>query len=78
MFVITFYSYKGGVGRTMSLVNVASELSKRGRKVLVIDFDLEAPGIPSFREFSVSESRIGIVDYVSQYIETSVAPDKFF
>lgn len=75
MFVITFYSYKGGVGRTMSLVNVASELSKRGRKVLVIDFDLEAPGIPSFRQFSASESCIGVVDYVSQYIETSVAPD---
>ncbi|GAA2848779.1 cellulose biosynthesis protein BcsQ [Aminobacter aminovorans] len=75
MFVITFYSYKGGVGRTMSLVNVASELSQRGRKVLVIDFDLEAPGIPSFRQFTASESRVGIVDYVSQYIETSAAPD---
>ncbi|MVA80523.1 AAA family ATPase [Agrobacterium vitis] len=75
MFVITFYSYKGGVGRTMSLVNVASELSKRGRKVLVIDFDLEAPGIPSFHQFSASDARLGIVDYVSQYIETSVAPD---
>lgn len=75
MFVITFYSYKGGVGRTMSLVNVASELSKRGRKVLVIDFDLEAPGIPSFQQFSASESCIGVVDYVSQYIETTVAPD---
>ncbi|MBB4120727.1 KGGVGR-motif variant AAA ATPase [Martelella radicis] len=75
MFVITFYSYKGGVGRTMSLVNVASELAKRGRKVLVIDFDLEAPGIPSFEQFSASESRKGIVDYVSEYMETSVAPD---
>ena len=39
---ITFYSYKGGVGRTMALVNVAAELAKRGRKVLIVDFDLEA------------------------------------
>lgn len=75
MFIITFYSYKGGVGRTMSLVNVACELSQRGRKVLLVDFDLEAPGIPSFQQFSAADERIGIVDYVSQYIETSNAPD---
>ena len=41
MFVTTFYSYKGGVGRTMALANVASELSRRGETVLVADFDLE-------------------------------------
>jgi MinD-like ATPase involved in chromosome partitioning or flagellar assembly len=74
MFFITFYSYKGGVGRTMSLVNVAAELSQRGRKVLIVDFDLEAPGIPSFQPFATSESRPGIVDFVTQYINTSVAP----
>ncbi|ANL68581.1 tetratricopeptide repeat-containing protein (plasmid) [Rhizobium phaseoli] len=75
MFTITFYSYKGGVGRTMALVNVAAELARRGRKVLIIDFDLEAPGIPSFEPFALSDRRVGIVDYVNQYIETAVAPD---
>ena len=29
MYVITFYSFKGGVGRTMALVNVAAELARR-------------------------------------------------
>jgi cellulose biosynthesis protein BcsQ len=43
MYTITFYSFKGGVGRTMALVNVAAELAKMGRKVLVVDFDLDAP-----------------------------------
>ncbi|MBY5783875.1 AAA family ATPase [Rhizobium leguminosarum] len=75
MFTITFYSYKGGVGRTMALVNVAAELARRGRKVLIIDFDLEAPGIPSFEPFAASDRRVGIVDYVSEYIGTAVAPD---
>jgi len=42
LYVITFYSFKGGVGRTMALVNTAAELARRGRKVLVVDFDLEA------------------------------------
>ena len=43
--VITFYSYKGGVGRTMALANAAVLLSQWGYKTLVIDWDLEAPGL---------------------------------
>lgn len=45
--VITFYSYKGGTGRTMALANTASLLAKRDAtaKVLMIDWDLEAPGL---------------------------------
>lgn len=39
-----FYSYKGGVGRSMALAHCAAELARRGRKVLIIDLDLEAPG----------------------------------
>lgn len=51
--IISFYSYKGGVGRSMALANVATLLAHRGRRVLVVDFDLEAPGLhryflPSF------------------------------
>jgi cellulose biosynthesis protein BcsQ len=43
--VITFYSYKGGVGRSMALANVATLLAQRGKRVLALDFDLEAPGL---------------------------------
>lgn len=43
--VITFYSYKGGVGRTMALTNVATLLAKWGYKTLIVDWDLEAPGL---------------------------------
>lgn len=45
--IITFYSYKGGTGRTMALANVATLLSEKNR-VLVIDWDLEAPGLHYF------------------------------
>jgi MinD-like ATPase involved in chromosome partitioning or flagellar assembly len=45
MKVITFYSYKGGVGRTLAASNFAVYLAKLGLKTVVIDFDLEAPGI---------------------------------
>jgi CobQ/CobB/MinD/ParA nucleotide binding domain len=39
-----FYSFKGGVGRSMALAHCAVEWAKRGRKVLIVDLDLEAPG----------------------------------
>lgn len=42
--LIGFYSYKGGVGRSMALAHCAVELARRGRKVLIVDLDLEAPG----------------------------------
>jgi hypothetical protein len=46
--IITFYSYKGGVGRTMALVNTAHVLARDGWRVLMVDFDLEAPGMTHF------------------------------
>ena len=42
--VVTFYSYKGGTGRTMALANTACVLTEFERAsadgVLVIDWDL--------------------------------------
>jgi cellulose biosynthesis protein BcsQ len=46
--VVTFYSYKGGTGRSMALSNVAVLLAQSGKKVLMIDWDLEAPGLPKY------------------------------
>ena len=50
--IITFYSYKGGVGRSMALMNVAYTLASWGRHVLMIDMDLEAPGVSGFLQRS--------------------------
>ena len=74
MYITTFYSFKGGVGRTMALLNCATELAQRGRRVLLVDFDLEAPGIPTFEGFSEAKHIPGIVDYVCDYLATGVAP----
>ena len=43
-----FYSHKGGVGRTTTAVNTAYQLSKKGKKVCIIDLDIEAPGLTLF------------------------------
>ncbi|SHM71783.1 FxSxx-COOH system tetratricopeptide repeat protein [Cryptosporangium aurantiacum] len=43
--VVTFYSFKGGTGRTMALANVAWILAANGKRVLAVDWDLESPGL---------------------------------
>lgn len=43
--IVTFYSYKGGTGRSMALANAAWILASNGYQVLAVDWDLEAPGL---------------------------------
>jgi MinD-like ATPase involved in chromosome partitioning or flagellar assembly len=75
MYVVTFYSFKGGVGRSMALVNVGYQLAKSGRTVLLVDFDLEAPGLPTFNLQQPPRFPNGIVDYVQEYLATGQAPN---
>ena len=69
--IFTFYSYKGGVGRSMALAEVAERLASRGLKVLAIDFDLEAPGLERYF-FDAERSRSargepGLIDLIQTY-----------
>jgi len=71
--ILTFYSYKGGVGRSMGLANIAALLSKWRRKVLIIDWDLEAPGIESYFEnyaqiSAVRKEKVGVIDLVHSFV----------
>jgi len=43
--VTTFYSFKGGLGRTLLLAWTARALVAKGKKVVALDLDLEAPGL---------------------------------
>ncbi len=45
METVAFYSYKGGVGRTLLVANTAQFLALSGRRVVVLDLDFEAPGL---------------------------------
>jgi MinD-like ATPase involved in chromosome partitioning or flagellar assembly len=75
MHVVTFYSFKGGTGRSMALVNVAVEFVRAGRRVLIVDFDLEAPGLDTFNLPQPKTPSKGIVDYVLEYGKTQQGPD---
>jgi MinD-like ATPase involved in chromosome partitioning or flagellar assembly len=64
--VITFYSFKGGVGRTMAVANIAYRLAnKHGLKVIAVDWDLEAPGLHRFFGLSSEDAAKahGVLDY---------------
>lgn len=74
--VYTFYSFKGGVGRSMALANIAELMYRRGLKVLLVDFDLEAPGLERFFEVqnpNIQRDEIlatrGVIDMVLSYKE---------
>lgn len=75
MYITTFYSFKGGVGRTMALVNAAVHLAMRGRNVLVVDFDIEAPGLDTFDVLKPHSNVEGVVDFVNQYLKDNEVPD---
>ena len=68
---VTFYSFKGGVGRTTALTHVAWILAMGGRKVVAVDLDLEAPGLST--AFNLQpQPKYGIVDY---FYERSYLPE---
>lgn len=75
MKTFTFYSYKGGVGRTLALVNVANRLAEFGKKVCILDFDLEAPGLQSKYAKELQQPIYkGLVDYIYSYAVENVQP----
>ena len=74
--IITFYSYKGGCGRTMALANLAVLLAAENKSVLAVDFDLEAPGL--WRYFSNFDSTVfeqnGLLDLICAQSDNSKQP----
>ena len=77
--IVTFYSYKGGTGRSMALANVAWVLASSGRRVLTIDWDLEAPGLhryfePFLPDKSLEQST-GVIDFVRDFATAALAAD---
>ncbi len=61
--IISFFSFKGGVGRTTTLVATALTLARNGHRVAIVDLDLEAPGLATI--FSPDNpNNFGVIDYL--------------
>jgi cellulose biosynthesis protein BcsQ len=64
---VTFYSLRGGVGRSTSLAHTARLLASQGRKVVCLDMDLEAPGLAALFNVEASVERdMGVVELLMQ------------
>ena len=75
--IVTFYSYKGGVGRSMALANVAVMLARDyDLDVMAVDWDLEAPGLHRFFGIEDKEVEDGLVDYFYRYREILADPSQ--
>ncbi|MER6159195.1 FxSxx-COOH system tetratricopeptide repeat protein [Streptomyces sp. NPDC001868] len=78
--VVTFYSFKGGVGRTMALANVAWILASRGKRVLAVDWDLEAPGLHSYFHPLLTDPELrdtdGLIDLLRAYQQAVLLPGR--
>lgn len=61
--VVTFFSFKGGVGRTTALVATALTLARNGHRVAIVDLDLEAPGLSTIF-FKDKVENFGVIDYL--------------
>lgn len=73
--IVTFYSYKGGVGRSMALANIAYVLAQGKKKVLMVDWDLEAPGLERyFTTFSIDKTSDGLLSLLMEY-QNGATPD---
>jgi MinD-like ATPase involved in chromosome partitioning or flagellar assembly/tetratricopeptide (TPR) repeat protein len=76
--IVTFYSYKGGTGRTMAVANTAWLLASAGLRVLVVDWDLESPGLHRyFHPFLVDKELTaspGVIDMIRDYASAALDP----
>jgi cellulose biosynthesis protein BcsQ len=70
--VVTFYSYKGGVGRSFAVANIAAILAQWGANVLAVDWDIEAPGLSYY--FNGVDSSRGVLDFIQDCQRDNVAP----
>ncbi len=59
----TLYSVKGGVGRSTTAAVLARHLAANGRRVLVVDLDLESPGLASAVLEPDRRPDFGVVDW---------------
>lgn len=66
---VAFFGLKGGVGRSTALTMLAYQLARAGKRVLLIDFDLESPGLSSLLLPPEHLADFGVVDW---FIEDAV------
>ncbi|MBE9256402.1 ParA family protein [Dolichospermum sp. LEGE 00246] len=80
--LIAFYSFKGGVGRTLNLAAHLFALLDRAKElnesvtILVIDADLEAPGLTYWNAFEKQQPEVSFIDFLEVYHYPTIDRDE--
>ncbi|WP_326596636.1 FxSxx-COOH system tetratricopeptide repeat protein [Streptomyces sp. NBC_01803] len=73
--IISFYSFKGGAGRTMAVANIAWVLAGAGKAVLAVDWDLEAPGLHRYFQPYLIDQQLtetsGVLDMFQGFVDAA-------
>lgn len=70
--IVVFSSLKGGVGRSTALSVSAVHLARKGKSVLAIDLDLEAPGIGGMFLGKSELPAYGALDFYVEFGRTEI------
>ena len=65
--IIMFHSYKGGTGKTLLSVNLATILANKGKKTCLLDLDLSAPSLHAI--FKNVKTEYWMNDYLNRACE---------
>jgi len=65
--IITFNSYKGGTGKTLLSVNLATIFANKGKKICLLDLDFRAPSLHVI--FKTCKSEYWLNDYLNRVCE---------
>jgi hypothetical protein len=80
--LVAFYSFKGGVGRTLHLAAHLFALLERARELnqaktfLVIDADLEAPGLTYWNRSEKQQPTVSFINFLEAYHSSSLEPEQ--
>src|ERR1700749_3952270 len=62
--IVSTHSYRGGTGKSNTTANVAAALARRGRRVAIVDTDIQSPGIHVLFDVDQQALRLTLHDYL--------------
>src|SRR5271168_4801499 len=62
--IVSTHSYRGGTGKSNVTANLAAQLASRGRRVAIVDTDIQSPGIHVLFRVDPQELKLTLNDYL--------------
>ncbi|MCL4265924.1 MAG: MinD/ParA family protein [Anaerolineae bacterium] len=59
--IISIHSFRGGTGKSNTTANIAAALAMKGKRIAVVDTDLNSPGIHMLFNFDLEDPDLGFV-----------------